>query len=183
LVGEHDRREDGAFPKLEAMSAVGGVLDDRGTENVRRHQVGGELYAREGDVESLGQGAHHERLAEPRDTFEQHMGTGHERNEHSFHDLVLTDDDSMELALEATRQLLEPLDLLLSIEFGRHEKRDSTDTGAQVTASCSPPVPGAESARSNEGPESGSRSGLGLSRRLPPSRCRTLERGLDPPRP
>src|SRR5690606_18923789 len=52
LVGEQERGEDGAGPKVKARRRW---IEDVAAEHVRRHQVGGELDASEGEPDDLGE--------------------------------------------------------------------------------------------------------------------------------
>ncbi len=96
LVGKDDLAEDGAFLDCEEAScgALARVHDeDIGTDDVARHQVGGELDTGEAQVEGLGEGANEEGLAEARGSFEEHVTAGDEGPEHLADHVGLADDD------------------------------------------------------------------------------------------
>jgi hypothetical protein len=66
LVGEDRVREHRPRRELEQPSAGGRVLlEDLGAGDVARHEVGGELHPREGQVERLRDRLHEQRLREP----------------------------------------------------------------------------------------------------------------------
>ena len=126
LVGQEDVREDGAPLELEVPAPLGVLDDDVRADDVRRHQVRRELDAREREVEATGQGADQEGLPQARDPFEQDVPAREERDEHLVHDLVVTDDDLVDLALQlpvaverTPRPVLRPCPSLRSMESVR----------------------------------------------------------------
>ena len=86
-------------------------LDEVGTGDVRRHQIGRELDARELEVEHLGDGVHDQGLRETGDAGDDAIAPHEERQEHLLDRLFLADDELAELrgdvligGLEAIRQ-------------------------------------------------------------------------------
>ena len=81
-------------PLLEAEDAAGAVVlfEDLGADDVRRHQVGRELHPLEAQMQRVAEGAHHERLGEPRHAFEQAMAAGEQTDEQVLDRLLLADD-------------------------------------------------------------------------------------------
>ena len=69
------------------------VLDDFGAGDVGRHQVGRELDALEGQVERLGERAHHERLGQAGHADQQAVAAAEDRHQQLVEDLILADDD------------------------------------------------------------------------------------------
>ncbi len=112
LIGEKDVGEDRAPLELEVLPARL-VLDNHvGAYDVAGHEVGRELYAREGQIETLGQGLDEESLAETGDAFEEHVSAGEEAGKHVVDHVVMADDDLADLAaerLESGDELLDPL--------------------------------------------------------------------------
>ena len=72
LVGEDDIREDGAVLEREPATGIG-LADHHGAGDVRRHQVGRELDARELQGKRVSDGPDERRLAQPRDALEKHV--------------------------------------------------------------------------------------------------------------
>jgi hypothetical protein len=70
---------------------------DCGACDVGGHEVGGELDARELQVEGLGKRADEEGFADAGNAFEQNVTAAEEAGEHAFDDFALADDDSADL--------------------------------------------------------------------------------------
>ena len=87
FVREDQVRENRAALELELAPAAGSFHDDVRAENVRRHQVGRELDAVEGQIEHLAQRADQQRLAETGNAFEQDVAAGEEGDQRAFDDL------------------------------------------------------------------------------------------------
>ena len=72
LVSQDDVGEDRAGLELED-APLGPVQQHGGAQDVSRHQVRGELHAAVLQVQRVGDGAHQQRLAQARQTFQQHV--------------------------------------------------------------------------------------------------------------
>ena len=98
LVGENDVGEHRTSDELEVPCVCGGILfDDVGAGDIRRHQVGRELDALEGEVEHARERAHHERLRESRHADQQTVAIGQDGYQEFLDHRVLTDDDLLDL--------------------------------------------------------------------------------------
>ena len=85
------------------------LLENLGTGDVGRHQVGGELNPLEAEIEDLGERLDEERLREAGDAGDQAVAAGKERDEHLIDDLVLADDDAAQLREDAFAPVLHAL--------------------------------------------------------------------------
>ncbi len=83
--------------KLELPVAFGALDDHVGAEDVGGHQVGGELDARELEVERLGERAHQQRFAEAGHALEQAVAADEQAGENAVDDVVVADDDPANL--------------------------------------------------------------------------------------
>ena len=92
LVGEQELREDRALLELEVPAARVVLRHDLRADDVRGHEVGRELDARELQVQRVGQRLHQQRLAQARDAFEQHMAGREQAGEYAVDEVVMTDD-------------------------------------------------------------------------------------------
>ena len=98
LVGEHDVGEQRSFEKPQRPLAGGPVfLEHLGADDVGRHQVGGELDPREGEVEAAGEGAHEECLREAGNAFKQAVAATEKADQQLFDHVSLPHDDPGEL--------------------------------------------------------------------------------------
>jgi hypothetical protein len=68
------------------------AFNDHAADNVRRHQIRGELDARILQVKDPAQGSEQRSLAKTRHTFEQHMSAGKKTDEYSIDHVLLADD-------------------------------------------------------------------------------------------
>src|SRR5437879_13925325 len=66
--------------------------DDVGPDDVRRHQVGGELDAGERQLEPFRERLDEKRLAQARDALEQDVAPGEQAGENVCNDVAMTDD-------------------------------------------------------------------------------------------
>jgi hypothetical protein len=114
LVGEEEVAEHRAEVGLEP--AVVRTIDARSDE-VRRHEVGGELDAAERPAEHRRRRLDRERLREAGDALDQEVAARDEADEHALEHLVLTCDD----ALDLDERFLEPRTRFrsLSLDLGR----------------------------------------------------------------
>ena len=115
FVRQHQVREDRPALELELAPPAGHLHDDVRAENIRRHQVGGELDAAEREVQHFAERAHEQRLAQPGHPFEQHMPAREQRDERALDDGVLADNDFAELRPQRGVGLAEGLDLFFGI--------------------------------------------------------------------
>ena len=118
LVREHEVGEDRASLEAQAAPTIQVLADDGGADNVSGHQIGCELDAAEPQRQHIAEGAHQERLAEARDTLEQHVTATEQGDEDQAHHLALPDDGFVQLGLDAGRALGERLDGLAVQLFG-----------------------------------------------------------------
>ena len=97
FIGEQDVRKD--RPGLEAqMLAAGGVVHQHlGADDVRGHEVGRELDAREAQIERVGQRLDEQCLAQSGCALEQHMPAREHGREHAVDDVGVADDDLFHL--------------------------------------------------------------------------------------
>jgi len=93
LVGQDDVGEDGAALKLEVAFPLRRLVDHIRPYDVGRHKVGGELDAREGQVERLGERPDKEGFPQPRDAFEQGVAAGEKAYQDALDHLFHPDDD------------------------------------------------------------------------------------------
>src|SRR5215472_486070 len=77
-------------PRTEAQ-LPGARVEDRGTDDVARHQVGSELQATEADPKARRDAPDQERLGHARHTLDQAMTSTKECNKHEAHRCILTD--------------------------------------------------------------------------------------------
>jgi hypothetical protein len=110
LVGEHDVGEDRPRLKLEEGAAVRRLLHDVGADDVGRHQVGGELNARERQVQHVGEGVHQARLADAGNALEQHVSAGEQTGHGQADGVLLPDDAAADLAGDLLETLAELID-------------------------------------------------------------------------
>ena len=98
LVGEEQVGEHRPLLVLEFQLAAARVLEQFGADDVRGHQVRGELDALEADAEHFGERFDEERLRQPRHTDEQAMAPREKADEQQSDDFVLADDDPAQFA-------------------------------------------------------------------------------------
>jgi hypothetical protein len=99
LVGEHHVREHRPAREHHPPLPGGGVLlDDVGAGDVARHQVGGELDAREAEVERARERVHEQRLRQPGDAHDEAVAAREERDERLLDHALLPDDELAQLA-------------------------------------------------------------------------------------
>jgi hypothetical protein len=92
---------------LELAAALLVFHDQVGTDDIGRHQIGGELDAGEVAVESLGQGAHQHGLAQAGHAFQQGVAARQQRDQRVAHQLVLPDDHPSDLLFNRRCRLAE----------------------------------------------------------------------------
>jgi len=99
-----------ALLELEDLRAGLGLVHDVGTDDVTGHQVGGELDAREVQVQHVGDGGDDLGLADARDAFEQHVALCQEADQSAIDDFFGADDDLTDLLADALELLGEQVD-------------------------------------------------------------------------
>jgi hypothetical protein len=102
LVGEQEVAEHRAGD--EAKVPLAGrlvLLEHLAAGDVRGHEVGGELHARELEVEGLGQAADEQGLGEAGHADEQAVAAAEQAHEQEVDDVLLADDAAVELLDEA----------------------------------------------------------------------------------
>ena len=99
FVGQHDVGENRSRREHHLAAAGGGVfLDDVGAGDVRGHQVGCELDARELQVQHARHGVDQQRLRQAGHADDQAVATDEQRQQHLVDHLVLPDDQLFQLA-------------------------------------------------------------------------------------
>jgi len=109
--------EDRPFLELELAPAAGRFHDDVRPEDVRRHEVGRELDAVEGEVEHLTQRADEERLAQTRHAFEQDVAAGKQGDERALDNFILADQGLADLGAQARVRFAEGLDQFFGVHW------------------------------------------------------------------
>jgi hypothetical protein len=94
LVGEQEVDHHRAEFGVELLLAL---PVDAGTDDVGRHQVGRELYARERPANHPRERLHGQRLGDARNALEQDVPLGQQADQHALDKLVLSDDDAFDL--------------------------------------------------------------------------------------
>ena len=127
LVREQQVREDRPGPELEVGVAL---IPDRRARDVGRHEVGGELDAREPQGQDLRERARGQRLREPRVVLEQHVTVGEEPEPDELERLALADDGLLDLVEHRARDLADLREL--------HQMRSNESTVAISSAGGMP---------------------------------------------
>ena len=83
-------------PSSVSKPPVSGAIDARADE-VRRHEVGGELEALELAAERVGERLDGQRLGQAGHAFEEHVPAGQQRHEQPLEHRLLADDDPLDL--------------------------------------------------------------------------------------
>ena len=94
LVGQEEVGEHGPLAEVELFALH---VPHRMPHDIARHEIRGELDARESAPEGGGQGAHQESLAQTGDSFEQHVPAGQEGREHLADHSFLADQGTVDL--------------------------------------------------------------------------------------
>ena len=92
LVGHQELAEDRPGDELEGARAVLPRLQDLGAEDVRRHQVGGELHAVGVEPHDGGERLDEAGLAQPRKPDQQPVPAAEQRRQAEVHDPLLADE-------------------------------------------------------------------------------------------
>ena len=90
FVGHQQLTEHRPFDKPEVAGAIGGGVQHLGADNVRRHQIRGELNAVAVQAHHRCDGGHKAGFAKPRQPHEQPMATRQERGKCQLNHLFLT---------------------------------------------------------------------------------------------
>jgi len=104
LVCEQDVREHRPFAKLECPNLR--VIDERAGD-VSRHEVGRELHALGVEAEGATERSHQQSLRDTRNSFEQHVPAGQERDGQAGDCGILTDDSLANLGSQAQERFAE----------------------------------------------------------------------------
>ena len=94
LVGQKEVGHHGSEFGVELLTTL---AIDTGTDEVRGHQVGGELHSREAATDDRRVRLDRKGLCHARHTFEQDVTAGQETDQDAFDQAVLTDDDPFDL--------------------------------------------------------------------------------------
>ena len=94
LVGQQEVGHHRAELGVELFLAL---AVDASTDDVGRHQVGGELNTGEGPAHHLGESLDRKCLGNTGHTFEQHVPLGEQTDQNSLDEPVLTHDDALDL--------------------------------------------------------------------------------------
>ena len=100
LVSKQEIREDRSGLEHEPPASGLVFAQDVGADDVGGHQVRCELDAGELDMESVGQGAHQQRLAEAGNALEQDVAVGEQADDRTVDHLLLADDDVADFAVQ-----------------------------------------------------------------------------------
>ncbi len=108
FVGQDELGKDRAGHELQMSPARGGVfLNEFRAENVRGHEVGRELNAFERQAHRSRQGAHEQRLGQPRHAHQQHVSLAQQGEQERFNSLLLADDHPAERGPQGVATLLD----------------------------------------------------------------------------
>ena len=110
-------REDRPALILKLAASVGDLHHDIGAQNIRRHQIGGELDAIEAHIEHLAQSPHQERLAQTRHALQQHMPSAEDGLQCPLHNLVMPYDDFADLGAKGFVGVAKQGDLIFGIHL------------------------------------------------------------------
>ena len=115
LVGQQHVGEDRAGHEAQlAMPADPVLVDDLGAGDVRRHQVRGELYAAELEVENARDGADEQGFGQARSAGDEAVAPGEQRDHQRLDHFLLADDDLVDLGQHLFTAPAQPVqDLLL----------------------------------------------------------------------
>jgi hypothetical protein len=116
FIGQHQVGEDGTGLKPQELGAVVAGFDDHAAHDIGGHQVGRELDAGIFQLQRARQGAQQGGLAQARHAFQQHVPGGQQADEHTFHDVVLADNDFGDFGSNARQTF----DGHLQRRFGSH---------------------------------------------------------------
>ena len=94
LVAEEQVGEQRPGTKLEV---AGALVEDRRPGDVGRHEIGGELHAREAQADHLRERTGHERLGEAGVVVDQHVAVGEQPEQHDPQRVALPDDRALDL--------------------------------------------------------------------------------------
>jgi hypothetical protein len=94
FVREQEVSKDGAALKAKHLLPALALDDDVGSDNVCWHQVRRKLHARKIKPHRFAERTHQKRLPQPRNAFEQDVAARHQREQSSFDQLLLPDDDA-----------------------------------------------------------------------------------------
>ena len=110
-IGTLDEAED-AF----ASGLV--VLNDFRSGDIAGHQVGGELHALEGQIETLRERGDNQGFCEAGDAFQQAVAFGEDGDQDFFEDLVLANDHGRHFGAQSVVRGLERFDRFKIGHFG-----------------------------------------------------------------
>jgi hypothetical protein len=110
LVGHQKLAEDRPFDELERAAAILGGFQHLGAENVRRHQVRGELDPLGGQPHHRSQRLHQPRLAEAGQADQQAVPAAQKRRERQIDDPLLADEAPRDRGARAGQFLLQRLE-------------------------------------------------------------------------
>jgi hypothetical protein len=111
LVGQDHVGEQRPLQELElAVAGAAVLLNHLRAGDVRRHQVGRELDAAEGQRQALGQGADHQGLGQPRHALQDAVPPAEQGDQQLLDDLVLAHDHAAQLLLDVVEALAQPAD-------------------------------------------------------------------------
>ena len=119
LVGEEELREHGALLELEVAAAFVVLQHDLRADDVGRHQVRGELDARELEVQCIAQGFHEQRLPQSGHALEQRMAGREQAGEDAVDQRMMPDDPALDLAAQDIQPLAGSREARL-VDHGAH---------------------------------------------------------------
>ncbi len=98
---------------------IGARAQDRGAENIGRHQVGSGLDALEAEAEKPPESLHDERLGDARNAFEQRVALAEDSDQHFFDYCALARDHPAQLGTGMDDQLIGRAQRLRQLGPGR----------------------------------------------------------------
>ena len=113
LVGQDQIGEHGAGLKLQHLLTALAFAQHVAADNVARHQVRRELYARKFQMQHVGQGLDQFCFAGAGNAFDEAVATRQQAGNHAFNDIFVADDHAPYLGVHTTELLLEIVDLPL----------------------------------------------------------------------
>ena len=97
FIGQQHIGENRPFDETEALAPTLPVdIQNLSANDVRGHQIRGELNPFEMQIENLSQSAHHQSLSQTRQTNHQAVTASRNRNQQLLGDLLLTNNDFTE---------------------------------------------------------------------------------------
>ena len=117
--------KDGPALILELPAATGSFHDHVRAQNIRRHQVGSELDAVEGEVQHLAERAHQQGFSQAGHAFQQHMPAGKQSGQGAFDNRFVPDNDLANFTAQRGVRPAKGLNLLLGLHLTPSDHRNN----------------------------------------------------------